>query len=189
MDFVAELPWGWATGGDISPNGDEILVRGYFNASLWSRPAGSDLWDAFAGPETSVPILWEPQGEAICFDAAGIGYFTTSEDLHQPIYYFERVLWPGDANGDGVVDDDDATIVATYWQTLSGATWSMGDFNDDNAVNDLDATIMAANWQTGTSSAVPEPGALTLLLIGGLTVSGLFQRPKSMQTATKPSGY
>ena len=161
MDFVAELPWGWATGGDISPDGDEILVRGYYNASLWPRPAGSDVRDAFGGSGMGVPILWEPQGEAICFDAAGIGYYTTSEQLHQPIYYFERVLWPGDANMDGFVNEGDALLLAANWLKDSTATWGDGDFNDDKAVNDADATILAANWQ-GTAS-VPEPTTLSLL--------------------------
>lgn len=95
MQYVGQLPWGWATGGDISWDGDEILIRGYGNASLWSRPQGGNLWDAFASPATSVPLVAEPLGEAIAFDAAGIGYFTTSEGSNPPIYHFARVPEPG----------------------------------------------------------------------------------------------
>ena len=78
---------------------------------------------------------------------------------------------PGDANRDGFINEDDAAILATNWQILSGAIWDMGDFNGDNAVNDVDATILAANWQVGVpaEAAVPEPGTLTMLAIGGLT--------------------
>ncbi len=83
---------------------------------------------------------------------------------------------PGDANRDGFVNEADAAILATNWQTTSGATWIMGDFNGDYAVNDIDATIMAANWQSGASGAVPEPGTLTLLTFGGLTLLGLVAR-------------
>jgi len=43
MEFKGELPWGWATGGDVAPMGDEIIIRGYSNASLWRRPPGTDL--------------------------------------------------------------------------------------------------------------------------------------------------
>ncbi len=73
------------------------------------------------------------------------------------------VIVPGDANGDGRVDDEDATALAENWQTQSGATWAMGDFNEDGKVDDIDATLLAANWQSGVGATVPEPGMLTLL--------------------------
>ncbi|MCX8054007.1 MAG: hypothetical protein N3B12_09375 [Armatimonadetes bacterium] len=92
MHAVAQLPWGWATGGDISPDGKEILVRGYSNASLWRRPPGGNLWEAFGGEYYSVPLPHQPQGEAICFDSNGSGYYTTSEGAHQPIYYCARAV-------------------------------------------------------------------------------------------------
>jgi hypothetical protein len=88
LKYVAKLPWGTATGGDISPDGQMIIVRGYFAASLWRRPKDAPLWRAFDGNECSIPLIFEQQGEAICFDANGAGYFTTSENKHQPIYYF-----------------------------------------------------------------------------------------------------
>ena len=87
------------------------------------------------------------------------------------------VLISGDANHDGTVDEDDAAILATYWQTASSATWEMGNFNGDYAVNDLDATMMAANWGFGTS-AVPEPSTLTLLLLCGASLFARARRSK-----------
>ncbi len=54
---------------------------------------------------------------------------------------------PGDANLDGIVDSADAAVLASNWQTQSGATWAEGDFNDDGRVNDIDATLLAGNWQ------------------------------------------
>ena len=94
LEFKTVLPWGLATGGDISPDGDEILVRGYFNASLWTRPTVGDLWDAFSGVETPVPLEIEPQGEAIGFDGDGWGYFSVSENANPPIYFYDRVPEP-----------------------------------------------------------------------------------------------
>jgi fibronectin-binding autotransporter adhesin len=72
---------------------------------------------------------------------------------------------PGDADGDGKVNDVDAKAVAQHWGTATGATWDMGDFNKDGAVNAADASIMAANWGHGTSeaTAVPEPSTLALV--------------------------
>ena len=94
LDYKTQLPWGWATGGDISPDGNEILIRGSGNASLWTRPPGTNVWDAFAQSPVSVPLRTEPQGEAIGFDGDGWGYFTVSEQTYQPIYYFDRVPEP-----------------------------------------------------------------------------------------------
>jgi hypothetical protein len=91
MQFVVELPWGGATGGEISPRRTEIVIRGYANASLWQIPDGGTVADAFAAAPCSVPLVGEPQGEGIGFDAFGFGYFTVSEGLHQPIYYFSRI--------------------------------------------------------------------------------------------------
>ena len=88
---VALLPWPLATGGDVSPDGREVIVRGYYNASLWTRPAGEPLWRAFSGPRVDVPVAAEPQGEGICFDTAGQGYYTISEGVNPAIYYFERI--------------------------------------------------------------------------------------------------
>jgi hypothetical protein len=90
LELVATIPWGTATGGDISPDGTLIVVRGYFAASLWVRDKEAAVKDVFAGRECPVPLILEKQGEAICFDANGSGYFTTSEGTRQPIYYFPR---------------------------------------------------------------------------------------------------
>ena len=74
-------------------------------------------------------------------------------------------LTPGDATGDGEVNEEDAAILATNWQSGPEATWGMGNFNEDGYVNDIDATLMATNWTAGgTQSTVPEPSLLILCL-------------------------
>jgi hypothetical protein len=88
MSLVAKLPWGFAVGGDISPDGKLVIVRGVFNASMWVRPKGEELWQAFSQKYFRLELMREPQGEGICFDAAGRGYFTIGEMLHPPIHYF-----------------------------------------------------------------------------------------------------
>ena len=95
-------------------------------------------------------------------------YVRFTEDAYAPT---EELPLPGDANGDGIVNDADAARLAANWQTASGASWSMGDFNDDGAVNDVDATILAANWQMTAASraaSVPEPSSLALMIAMGL---------------------
>lgn len=90
LEYVAKLPWGTATGGDISGDGRMVIVRNYLGASLWLRPKDAPLWRAFEGDECKVSLIFEQQGEAICFDANGSGFYTTSEHANQPIYYFPR---------------------------------------------------------------------------------------------------
>ena len=88
LEQVAKLRWGMATAVTFRLTERMIIVRGYFAASLWVRPKEGPLWKAFENGECSIPIILEQQGEAICFDANGAGYYTTSEKRHQPIYYF-----------------------------------------------------------------------------------------------------
>ena len=93
----------------------------------------------------------------------------------------------GDANMDGIVNDIDATILATNWgQYATEPTWTQGNFNADNFVNEIDATILVTNWLQSaetsipgaSTSAVPEPTAVVLLLAGVLFAAVLhFRRP------------
>jgi hypothetical protein len=91
--------WEMAVGGDISVNGGLVIIRTKpkdhdagvpQRALLWERTPGTDLWEAFGNPVCVVPSLGEPQGEAICFDSNGCGYYTISEGRYEPVYYFDR---------------------------------------------------------------------------------------------------
>ncbi|MEX2138443.1 MAG: PEP-CTERM sorting domain-containing protein [Pirellulales bacterium] len=92
----------------------------------------------------------------------------------------------GDANLDGVVNDDDVTIVGATFGMTSGAVWALGDFTYDGAVNDDDVTLLGALYNptatpvgdapvalAGAVAAVPEPATWLMLSLGGLG-AGLF---------------
>ncbi|MEX2140550.1 MAG: PA14 domain-containing protein [Pirellulales bacterium] len=93
----------------------------------------------------------------------------------------------GDANLDGVVGDDDVTIVGATFGMTSGAVWALGDFTYDGAVNDDDVTLLGALYDpsaapvgfaapvaaAGAVAAVPEPATWLMLTLGGLG-AGLF---------------
>lgn len=85
-----ELSWPGAVAGDISPAGDEILVKSDAEVYLYARPSGVGVREALRGPGRMLPYTVERQGEAIGFCAQGSGYFTVSEGLHQPIYYYRK---------------------------------------------------------------------------------------------------
>lgn len=90
MVHVADLPWGWAVGGDITPDGQTVVVRGYFNASVWQRSKGQYLRQVFDGEGSRLQLLIEPQGEAICFDSRGRDCYTVCEGTGAPIYLYRR---------------------------------------------------------------------------------------------------
>lgn len=72
-----------ATGGDISPAGDEILIRAYFGAFVWPRADGQTIAAALSAEPCPAPIALEPQGEAIGYAADGLSYFSLSERAGQ----------------------------------------------------------------------------------------------------------
>lgn len=90
---------------------------------------------------------------------------------------FSGIAVPGDANSDGVVDSGDYTIWVNNFGLLIGdATMADGDFNKDGFVNSADYVVWANNFTGGSASSqsaavasaqsVPEPGSLTLALLG-----------------------
>ncbi len=98
MTLVATLPWGLAVAGDISRDGRLVIVRGPFNASIWERADGEELVRAFQGEESTLRLLFEVQGEGICFDGRGLGYFTVGEMPGASINYYARL--PGSDQSD-----------------------------------------------------------------------------------------
>ncbi len=153
MEYKGQLPWGWTTGGDASVDGSLVVVRRYTTASVWRRTAEMELWEAFGGQECVVPIVSEPQGEAICFDAEGCGYYTVSEGSYQPIYYFGRdgeCPLEGDIDGDGDVDAGDIEIFAGRWLDLSCSSvnlWCANcDVDKSSGVDFADFAYAGADW-------------------------------------------
>ena len=96
---------------------------------------------------------------------------------------------PGDANLDGKVDVSDLAILAANYRKHVTGGWTQADFNNDGVVDVKDLAILAANYRYGVASdvvpayngldaaalellsqagatAIPEPGALVLLVAG-----------------------
>jgi hypothetical protein len=129
LTFVGEVGVDTSTGGDISPTGSEIAIRGYPSARLWTRAAGQTVAEALAGSPVVIPIASEPQGEAIGFDAIGLGYFTLSEGLNRPLYYYQRT------SGDGPAPPTVFVAAGSSWKYLDkgsdqGTAWRAPGFDD-----------------------------------------------------------
>lgn len=89
-----ELPLTFVTGAAISPDGSEIVVRTYTTIAYWKRKADQTIADVLQnGNSRQLPYRQETQGEAICFDKEGKGYFTISEKAAASsvnLYYYAR---------------------------------------------------------------------------------------------------
>jgi hypothetical protein len=87
--FAGIKPFKWITAGDISKKGDQILLKSYEKVYYWQRKPNEPAWKTMQRPPRELKYKQEKQGEAIGFTADGKGYFTTSEGVYAPIYYYE----------------------------------------------------------------------------------------------------
>ena len=123
---------------DISPSGNEILVRQENFAQIFTRANGQSIASALAEPSNGVPVVGEangePNGEAIGFDYYGGGYFTLSDsepDGVQPLCYFARTSLDGPTPPRVLIPQ------AAVWKFLDngsdqGAAWHAADFDDSS---------------------------------------------------------
>jgi hypothetical protein len=80
LQQVATFPFTQSTGGEISPDGLQVLIRTYFGATYWKRAnASTSLVDLLKQPGEAVSLAIEQQGEAIAFAADNRGFYTTTE--------------------------------------------------------------------------------------------------------------
>jgi len=78
----------WITAGDISKDGREVLIKSYTKVYYWRRDGNEPIWKTIQRKPQILPYEQEKQGEAIGFTPDGKGYYTTSEGVYSPIYYY-----------------------------------------------------------------------------------------------------
>lgn len=86
--FSGFRPLKWITAGDISRDGQQILLKNYEKVYYWKRSNNEPIWQTLLKKPTQLPYKFEKQGEAIGFTLDGKGYYTTSEGVFSPIYYY-----------------------------------------------------------------------------------------------------
>lgn len=97
LEFIADVAFNvastvpndrQATGGSISPAGDEIVIKTYNQTYLWKRQAGQSLGAALQGSRCELPT---PGGsEAIAFSADGNRLYSLSEGQGSNLKYLQR---------------------------------------------------------------------------------------------------
>ncbi|MEX2137812.1 MAG: PEP-CTERM sorting domain-containing protein [Pirellulales bacterium] len=131
----------------------------------------------------------EPESRSIGFAenaSLPLGAYTTfrgqTVDDTSVLMAFTRT---GDANLDGVVNDDDVTIVsATYAPGVAQPSWALGDFDYNGFVDDDDITLLGVFYNPAAPplaapvdgaaagvAAVPEPASLALFALGGIAIA------------------
>lgn len=101
LDRVGRLSFSNVSSAAISRDGSYIAVRRESAAKLWVRQPGQTVSEALQTEPFDLPVVGlpgEPNGEALCFDPMGGGYYTTSEGVNQNIYRFalesQRIQFP-----------------------------------------------------------------------------------------------
>jgi len=87
------LPFTRATGGDISADGKQIVIKTKEEVFLWLREEGESMKDAWLRQPLRLNYTVELQGEAIAFTPDSRGYYTLSEMIHNIIpnlYFYEK---------------------------------------------------------------------------------------------------
>jgi len=78
-DRLRVLPFTMVTAADISPNGNEVLIKNYLNVYHWSKTGTESISELLGTKASRLLYTVEPQGESITFDSNGSTYFTLSE--------------------------------------------------------------------------------------------------------------
>ncbi len=86
--FNGFRPFKWITAGDISKDGQQVLLKDYVKVYYWKRNNNEPIWKTMQRKPVELPYQQEKQGEAIGFTPDGKGYYTTSEGVFSPIYYY-----------------------------------------------------------------------------------------------------
>ncbi len=135
----------WLVAGDISSDGNEILLKSYAHIMHYSREDGATFESAFDQEPIQVPYLPETQGEAIDWHPNGYGYFTVSEENHgipAYLYFYPRTVGCTDSSASHwnpwATEDDGSCTYET----------SLGDVNQDGVVSIQDV-LLAINYVFG----------------------------------------
>lgn len=97
LEFVLSVPFIDASGGTISADGRQIILRNENTAKIWFRCSGETISTALGRAGQTIPIVGtptEPNGEAIAFLPNGRGYVTVSDSVDQPPLYFFSATCP-----------------------------------------------------------------------------------------------
>lgn len=86
--FEGTKPFKWITSGDMSKDGKKVLLKNYEKVYYWKRKGKEHIWQTLLKTPEILTYQVEKMGEAIGFAADGKSYYTVSEGVFAPIYYY-----------------------------------------------------------------------------------------------------
>jgi PKD repeat protein len=157
VDLAALGDSGQASGAEFSPLGDLLMVRTNDGAWMWRWDRTQRAQDVLLVEPCPMPTATEPQGEAIGFAADGGGYWTVSEEAHQPLYFTPLVPAVEPCEGLEVrIVADASSGGLPYEPTLS--------ISDEC----LPAGIASVTWDLGDGTTATDATASPLYLSTGV---------------------
>jgi fibronectin-binding autotransporter adhesin len=190
------------TGASPVTNVRSQILAGRDGAGLGSTWTGMGITSSAA----ATAVATEPESRSVGYAENAtlpLGAYTTFRG--QPVDDTSILMLytrTGDANLDGLVNDDDVTIVgATYAPGVPNASWANGDFDYNGFVDDDDVTLLGAFYDPSAAplaapaaaavdsvAAVPEPPSLVLVMIGtALSVFAAKRRTTRRANCTNPA--
>jgi len=131
----------------------------------WNEALGGEIVQVATPPETGSP--WFTSMDVVGDVTVAGGQVCVVDYWSSGIAEVVKLI-PGDADGDGTVDQQDLLILAANWGEQTDVYWAEGDFDGDGMVGPADAALLAAHWGQSLSLSegmfVPEPGAAVLVL-------------------------
>ncbi|MGR3811774.1 PE-PGRS family protein [Jiulongibacter sp. NS-SX5] len=93
-EFQGVIPHTFITAADMSQDGKNLIIKNYEAAYYWKVGEDESVFEALRRTrDIGLPYYVEEQGEAICFDHNGSGYYTLSERKDAPngtLYYYQQ---------------------------------------------------------------------------------------------------
>ena len=90
---VLQLPFNWATAGDISADGTEILIKTLDRIYYWQRSTNESVVDALMRKPKRINYTIEEQGEAVAWNEDDSGFYTLSEAKFNnpvPLFFYSK---------------------------------------------------------------------------------------------------
>lgn len=183
MEYLETVAFNLVSGGDISADGTQIVLRREDYAMSWSRATNESVATAMARSGYSIPVIGpptEPNGEAIGLLPDGSGYVTISEGGTDPILYFFESLDPSPARFTVAPTDQQAFLggSATFTSLAAGYPhptyqWSFG---GQNLAGETNANLVRTNIgtnQVGVYTISISNASGNVSTSATLTVSGM----------------
>lgn len=153
------------TGGKI----DTTDVAVSFSYTAGNDPAAAiaaDIKSAFDNGAWDGPGIYSSDVPTTPGTAVGYIDQTGSNDV------LVKIAWLGDLTLTGSVTADDLTTLTGNLGKTGNVTWAMGDLNYDGVINDDDLSLymLGAALSGGAPLSVPEPAALSLLVLPALAL-------------------